>query len=40
MAFYKLTDDEAFEMLRKSSQDLNLKLADVAREIVAHHNSR
>jgi hypothetical protein len=38
MAFHKISDDEAFQMLRKASQDMNLKLADVARQVVEHHN--
>ena len=38
MAFHKITDDEAFEMLRKASQDMNIKLAEVARQVVEHHN--
>ncbi len=38
MAFHKITDDEAFAMLRKASQDMNIKLAEVARQVVAHHN--
>jgi hypothetical protein len=38
MAFHKISDDEAFEMLRKASQDMNVKLAEVAREVVDHHN--
>jgi AmiR/NasT family two-component response regulator len=40
MAFHQIRDDEAFELLRKASQDMNLKLAEVSREVVAHHNSR
>jgi len=38
MAFHKITDDEAFGMLRKASQDMNIKLAEVARQVVEHHN--
>jgi hypothetical protein len=38
MAFHKISDDEAFAMLKKASQDMNLKLAEVARQVVAHHN--
>lgn len=38
MAFHKISDEEAFQMLRKASQDMNLKLADVARQVVEHHN--
>jgi GAF domain-containing protein len=40
MAFHKISDAEAFQMLRKASQDLNLKLADVAREVLDHHRGR
>lgn len=39
MAFHKISDTEAFAMLRKASQDMNIKLAEVAREVVQHHNS-
>jgi len=38
MAFHKITDEQAFEMLRKASQDMNLKLSEVARQVVEHHN--
>jgi hypothetical protein len=38
MAFHKISDDEAFEMLRKASQDMNMKLSEVARQVVDHHN--
>jgi len=40
MAFHKVTDTEAFEMMRKASQDMNVKLNQVAHEVVQHHNSR
>jgi len=40
MAFHKVSDEEAFAILRKTSQDMNVKLADVAREILQHHNRR
>ena len=40
MAFHQVDDDTAFGLLRKASQDMNVKLAEVAREFVAHHNSR
>lgn len=39
MAFHKISDTEAFDLLRKASQDMNIKLAEVARGVVAHHNS-
>ena len=38
MAFHKITDDQAFAMLRKASQEMNIKLAEVARQVVEHHN--
>ena len=40
MAFHKIGDDEAFEMLRKASQDMNMKLSEVARQVVEHHRNR
>jgi hypothetical protein len=40
MAFHKVSDEQAFELLRRASQDMNLKVADVAREVVQHHNDR
>jgi GAF domain-containing protein len=39
MAFHKINDTEAFDLLRKASQDMNIKLAEVAREVVGHHNT-
>jgi AmiR/NasT family two-component response regulator len=38
MAFHKISDQEAFELLRSTSQDMNLKLREVARRVVEHHN--
>jgi AmiR/NasT family two-component response regulator len=38
MAFHKVDDQAAFGMLRKASQDMNIKLAEVAREFVEYHN--
>jgi hypothetical protein len=40
MAFHKVGDDEAFGMLRSASQDMNIKLSEVAQQVVEHHNSR
>jgi len=37
MAFHGVTDDAAFEMLRRTSQEMNIKLSQVAGEIVRHH---
>lgn len=38
MAMYKLDDESAFEKLRGHSRDLNIKLRQIAEEMVAHHN--
>jgi GAF domain-containing protein len=40
MAFHKVADDEAFGILRKASQEMNVKLSEVARQVVDHHNRR
>lgn len=40
MAFHKVSDDEAFNILKKASQDMNIKVAEVAREVIDHHNRR
>lgn len=40
MAFHKVGDDAAFEILRKASQEMNVKLGQVARQVVDHHNQR
>jgi hypothetical protein len=40
MAHHKISDEDAFALLRKASQDLNMKLTEVAREVVDHHNRR
>ena|GEM_PF-3603277 len=40
MAFHKVSDTAAFEILRQASQDLNLKISDIARQVVDHHNAR
>jgi transcriptional regulator with GAF, ATPase, and Fis domain len=34
MLLHQFTEDEAFELLRRHSQDLNIKLADVARQVI------
>jgi transcriptional regulator with GAF, ATPase, and Fis domain len=36
MLLYGVPEDEAFDILRRYSQDLNIKLADVARSVVEH----
>jgi len=40
MAFHKVSDEEAFNILKKASQDMNIKLTKVAREVIDHHNRR
>lgn len=36
MLLHGVSEDEAFDVLRRSSQDLNIKLADVARRVIEH----
>lgn len=40
MAFHKVDDEAAFALLRQASQDMNMKVAEVARQVVEHHNKR
>lgn len=40
MAFHKINDDDAFTMLRRTSQDLNLKITAIADEILTHHRKQ
>lgn len=40
MAFHKVDDDAAFEILRNASQDMNIKISEIAKQIVTHHNQR
>lgn len=40
MATHKVGADQAFERLRRTSSELNMKLAAVAREVVDYHDSR
>lgn len=37
MAMHKIDDEQAFQMLSKVSQEMNIKLANVAAQIIAHH---
>lgn len=39
MATYDVSDDDAFELLRASSNRLNLRLADIAGKLVDDHNA-
>lgn len=38
MAMHDVTDDQAFELLRKTSQDLNVKIAALAQSVIEAHN--
>jgi hypothetical protein len=40
MAFHHVDDETAFSILRQASQDMNMKIVEVAREIIAHQNAR
>jgi hypothetical protein len=40
MAFHHVDDEKAFSILRQASQDMNIKITEVAREIIAHQNVR
>lgn len=38
MAHYHLDDQAAYEKLRSHSRDLNLKMRDLAAQMIEHHN--
>ena len=40
MAMHDIDDDRAFEMLAKVSQEMNVKVAEVAAQVVAHHRPK
>ena len=40
MALHDIDDDRAFEMLAKVSQEMNVKVAEVAAQVVAHHRRK
>ncbi|HEX6446419.1 MAG TPA: GAF and ANTAR domain-containing protein [Streptosporangiales bacterium] len=40
MAFHGITDEEAFEVLRRHSQETNVRVAEIADQLVDHHNRR
>jgi hypothetical protein len=40
MASHDIDDDRAFEMLAKVSQEMNVKVAEVAAQVVAHHKNK
>jgi GAF domain-containing protein len=37
MAMHDIDDDQAFQMLSKVSQEMNIKVADVANQVIQHH---
>ena len=39
MAMHKIDDDQAFQMLSKVSQEMNIKVAEVANQVIQHHRS-
>jgi AmiR/NasT family two-component response regulator len=40
MAAHHIGSDEAFEVLRKASNDMNMKLTEVAREVIENAERR
>ncbi len=40
MAMHDIDDDQAFQMLSKVSQEMNIKLAQVASQVIEHHRKR
>ncbi len=40
MAMHDIDDDQAFQMLAKVSQEMNVKVAEVATRVIAHHRQR
>jgi hypothetical protein len=40
MALHDIDDDRAFEMLAKVSQEMNVKVAEVAAQVVEHHRRK
>lgn len=40
MAFHKINKEQAFDILRRTSQDMNIKLIEVARQLVQHEDQR
>ena len=40
MAMHDIDDDQAFEMLAKVSQEMNIKVAEVAAQVIAHHRKK
>lgn len=40
MAVHEIDDDQAFQMLSKVSQEMNIKLAQVAVQVISHHRAK
>jgi transcriptional regulator with GAF, ATPase, and Fis domain len=40
MAFHGIGDEEAFQVLRRHSQETNVRVAEIAHRLIAHHNKR
>ena len=40
MAMHNIDDDQAFQMLAKVSQEMNVKVAEVATRVIAHHRQK
>lgn len=40
MALHHISDEEALDVLRRHSQETNVRVAEVAGQLVAHHNRR
>lgn len=40
MALHSVSDDQAFDMLRETSQNLNVKIADLAQSVVEDHRKK
>jgi hypothetical protein len=39
MAMHKIDDEQAFSMLSKVSQEMNIKVAEVANQVIQHHRT-
>ena len=39
MAMHDIEDDQAFQMLSKVSQEMNIKVAEVANQVIQHHRA-
>ena len=39
MALHRVSDDEAFDILVRTSQNMNVKIAELARKVIVQHRS-